>query len=453
MIKIKEYRQIEKKLFARIGERNPQKRLFAQRQIMGILGNPEKTYPVVHVTGTNGKSSTCRMIEALLRSHGLHTGLFTSPHLVSITERICINGEPIANDFFSKTWQELAPCLDYIDEGLTKENNSKLSYFETITAMAFLAFANSPVDVAIIEVGMGGHWDATNVVVSDVAVFTPIDLDHVPILGSNISEIAKTKSKIIKPNSTVISAKQHREAHDILTENSLRNNAKFIMETEDFAVLSSLPGISGQMVKVQGVTGDYESFFLPLMGKHQAQNAAVAIAAVESFMGDGKVAISQDVIESSFRNFVNPARIQILSRKPLVVIDVAHNRHSAISLKETIESYFNITKFAFIIGVLEGKDVHGIINAIDSIAAKYFVISARNNRSVPQVKLAKIITECIGKFNKNKIKVCELIKDAFELATEWAKHDVTNRGIVITGSNMNVADVLSSLDQIKSNSS
>ncbi len=283
-------------LLARIGESAPQPRLQPTRRAVELLGDPQRSYPVIHVTGTNGKTSTSRMIESILRAYGLRTGLVTSPHLVRPNERIVIDGEPISNRDFAANWADIRPYLQLVDAELIETGEEALTYFEAFTVLAFAAFADAPVDVAVVEVGMGGEWDSTNVADGQVAVFAPIALDHTQRLGSTIQQIARTKSGIIKPLASVVSATQVHDAIAELERAAELTESTLKVEGDAFALESSTVAVGGQVISVRGLAGTYRDLFVPLYGTHQGHNAALAIAAVESFLGEGSQALVGDVL-------------------------------------------------------------------------------------------------------------------------------------------------------------
>ena len=288
-------------LLARVGEAEPRPRLAPTRRVVELLGDPQRSYPIIHVTGTNGKTSTSRIIESILRAYGLRTGLMTSPHLVRVNERIVVDAE------------------------LEKAGEGSLTFFEALTALSFASFADAPVDVAVVEVGMGGEWDSTNVGDGQVAVFTPISLDHTARLGNTVREIARTKSGIIKPLARVVMATQTPDAREELQRAAELTESSIAAQGTDFTLDSNTVAIGGQVITVQGRAGRYADLFLPLFGDHQAQNAAVAIAAVESFLGDGAQMLVGDLLAEGLATVTSPGRMQIVGIEPTVLVDAAHN--------------------------------------------------------------------------------------------------------------------------------
>ena len=303
-----------------------------------LLGDPQRAYPVIHLTGTNGKGSTAAMIESLLRANGLRTGRFTSPHLMSVTERITIDGAPISEERFDATWNEIKPYVALVDE--RRIDGVAMTFFEIITGMAYAAFADAPVDVAVVEVGLGGTWDATNVADADVAVVTPIDLDHTHLLGSRIAEIAREKAGIIKPGAHAILAGQSLEAAEVLLERCAEMGALPQREGIDFGVIDRRLAVGGQLIRINGAEGPVDDIFLPLYGAHQAANAAQALAAVEAFLG--LKALNPDVAREGFAAVNFPGRLEVVRRSPTVVLDAAHNPHGATATAAAINEAFGV---------------------------------------------------------------------------------------------------------------
>ena len=331
---------VEADLLTRIPENKLRPRLEPTRRAVELLGDPQKLYRVVHVTGTNGKTSTTRFIERLLREHGLRTGRFTSPHLVKINERLSLDGEPVSDERLYTVWQDIAPILEIVDAELLAAGDTKLTFFEALAVLGFAVFADAPVDVLVLEVGMGGEWDSTNVADGDVAVFTPIDFDHVERLGSTIAEIAKTKSGIIKPDAIVISAKQPADAENVLRAVAGERAESISFFGDSFDVVSTEINALGQTVTIKSLAGEYSDLNLPVHGSYQAQNAALAVAAVEAFLGGGTQRIMDDVVRAAFADFSSPGRLQIVGREPLTILDAAHNPSGAESLANALKESF-----------------------------------------------------------------------------------------------------------------
>lgn len=417
-------------LLGRVGEGAPQPRLEPTRRAVELLGDVHRSAPVVHITGTNGKTSTSRMIESLLRASGLRTGLLTSPHLERITERIVIDGEPISDEAFARNWDDIRPYLLMVDAELATDGEETLTFFEALTVLAFACFADAPVDVVVLEVGMGGEWDSTNVADAQVAVFTPIALDHTQRLGETIAEIARTKAGIIKPAASVVTAIQPIEALDALREAVSIDEASLAIERVDFALESTTVAVGGQLVDIRGRAGRYRDVFVPLYGDHQAQNAAVAIAAVESFLGDGHVELAADVVAEGFGQVTSPGRLQLVGIEPTVLVDAAHNPHGAAALSAALREYFDFDEFAIVLGVLADKDARGIVREIAALATRVDVTSSQSDRAIPADELADIVRDDV---EPDAVFVHDELAEAMDAARAWAD-EAPRRAVVVTGS-------------------
>ncbi|WP_082517868.1 bifunctional folylpolyglutamate synthase/dihydrofolate synthase [Curtobacterium sp. Leaf183] len=391
-----EVKRVEAALYARIGEQSPEHRLTATRRAVELLGDPHLAYPVIHLTGTNGKTSTARMTESIIRAHGLRTGLMTSPHLVSIRERIVIDGQPIAPDRFVENWDDITPILAMTDKELTDKGELPLTFFEALTVLALACFAEAPVDVAVIEVGMGGEWDSTNVVQSQVQVFTPIAIDHAKQLGNTVAEIARTKSGIIKPSSAVVSSAQVPEALAELERAAELTESSLAVEGTGFSLIDVTPAVGGQLVTVQGVAGRYDDLFLPLFGAHQAHNAAVAIAAVESFIGRGAQPLDQDVLSEGLAGATSPGRLQPIAQDPTVVVDAAHNPHGARALADALPVAFPSGHVVGVVGILADKDARGFVRALKDTVATFVVTQPPGERALDADTFARVVVDEVG---------------------------------------------------------
>lgn len=425
-----EAEEVYRELLARIGEANPQPRLDATRRAVELLGDPHRSAPVVHITGTNGKTSTSRVIESLLRAAGLRTGLLTSPHLVRVNERIVIDGQPVSNEALVRNWADIAPYLVMVDAELVTAGEEPLSYFEVLTVLAFAIFADAPVDVMVLEVGMGGEWDSTNVADGQVAVFTPIAIDHQRRLGDTIVEIARTKSGIVKPAASVVSAMQSLEALDELQAAVAHNEAGLAIERRDFAVESTTVAVGGQLLDVRGRAGEYRDLYLPLYGDHQAQNAAVAIAAVESFLGDGAVALDPGVVAEGLATVTSPGRLQLVGIEPTVLVDAAHNPHGAAALAAALREYFDFDEFAIVLGVLADKDVHGIAEELAPVATRFVVTRSHSDRAISVDELAARVVAVAG---ADAVWSFDELPVALDAARGWASES-PRRAVVAAGS-------------------
>ncbi|MFB2598355.1 folylpolyglutamate synthase/dihydrofolate synthase family protein [Herbiconiux sp. P17] len=425
-------------LLSRLGEAAPQPRLSATRRAVELLGDPQRSYPIIHITGTNGKTSTSRIIESLLRASGLRTGLFTSPHLERVNERIMIDGVPISNEALAANWRDIEPFLDLVDTELDAAGEPRLTFFEALSVLAFASFADAPVDVAVIEVGMGGEWDSTNVADGQVAVFTPISLDHTARLGNTVAEIARTKSGIVKPAAQVVSAAQPAEALAELERAAELSESTFAVEGDRFKLLESTVAVGGQLVSVQGLAGTYREIFLPLYGNHQGHNAAVAVAAVESFIGGGTQALTEGVITEGFATATSPGRLQLVGTEPTVLVDAAHNPGGAVALAAAIGEYFTFDKVVAVIAVLADKDVEGILRALDPVVTDFVVTSSSSDRAIDPDELASIVVRIAG---ADRVLVEPDLTSALEQARDLASESEKG-AVLVTGSITLVGEVI-----------
>jgi len=422
--------RVYEELLARIGEAAPQPRLDATRRALEFLGDPQRSYPIVHVTGTNGKTSTSRMTESILRAYGLRTGLMTSPHLVRVNERIVIDGLPISNRALAANWDDVRPFIDLVDSQLEAEGDEPLTFFEALTVLAYASFADAPVDVAVIEVGMGGEWDSTNVGDGQVAVFAPIALDHTQRLGSTVAEIARTKAGIIKPAAAVVSAAQTPDALVELERAAELTESSLAVEGSAFALESSTVAVGGQVISVRGLAGTYRDLFLPLFGEHQGHNAALAIAAVESFLGGGTQPLVGDVLAEGLATATSPGRLQIVGTDPTVLVDAAHNPHGAAALAAALKAYFTFDEITIVLGVLQDKDARGIIEALAPVAERFHVTQSQSERAVPYEELAGLVLELT---NEDATYQFASFEHAVQDARVWAAA-APRRAVVVTGS-------------------
>lgn len=417
-------------LLERLGEANVRPRLAPTRRAVEILGDPQRAYPVIQIAGTNGKTSTSRMVESLLRAHGLRVGLFTSPHLERFNERIVIDGEPISDESLVANWQDIEPYVRMTDTELAEQGEPPLTFFEVITVLAYAAFADAPVDVAVVEVGMGGEWDSTNVADAQVAVFTPIALDHTDRLGSTIEEIARTKSGIVKPLAAVVSAAQTPEAEAVLRHAAEATESSIVFEGSDFAVGSTTVAVGGQLVTVRGLVTTYEQLLLPFFGDHQAENAAVAVAAVESFLGGGTQELTGNVLDEGFAAATSPGRLQLVGLSPRTIVDAAHNPHGASSLAAALGRYFDFDRITAVVGVLAEKDAEGILRELSSVVDELIVTTAPSDRALPAAELAALARTV---FPEDAVRVADDSHGALTAGRLLAAR--TEKGaLVVTGS-------------------
>lgn len=424
---------IEKALLARWPETRIAPTLERIGALVDILGSPQLTYPTIHIGGTNGKTTTSRMIDSLLFEMGLRTGRFTSPHLESYLERICINGAPIDAKAMIFSFNDISPYLDLMDSKF----DHPISFFEAITALAFAAFAEHPIDVGVIEVGMGGTWDATNVVDADVSVITPIGLDHMEYLGSTISEIAATKAGIIKEQGFVVLAQQTPEAAVELLRRAAEVGADVAREGLEYSIDSRAIAVGGQLISVTGLRGHYDDIFLPLHGKHQASNAAAALIAVEAFFGEQDLDI--DAVRAGFANVTSPGRCEIIHRDPTIILDAAHNPHGARAIAETIQSEFTFDEVTGIVALMADKDALGILQTLEPIMNQVIVTTNSSERSMSVSDLSALASQVFG---SDRVFAEDNLQDAIDRAVRDSVRPLSDESlaILITGSVVTVGE-------------
>jgi dihydrofolate synthase/folylpolyglutamate synthase len=402
-----------------------------------LLGDPQASYPVIQLTGTNGKTSTSRMIDTLLRALDLRTGRFTSPHVERMSERISIDGEPLGDEEFVRAFNDVAPYLELVD----REQEHPLSFFETVVAMGYAAFADAPVDVAVVEVGMGGTWDATNVVDAQVAVVLPIAVDHAKYLGETPVDIALEKAGIIKPGSFAVLAEQRPEVAELLLRRAVEVGATVVREGMEFGVLSRVPAVGGQVISLQGLRARYDEVFLPLYGAHQAQNAAVALAAVEAFAGDQP--LGEELVRAAFAEVTSPGRLEIVRRSPTIVLDAAHNPHGAEALGAALDDSFAFSPLIGVIGVMADKDHEGLLAALEPHLAHVVITQNTTSRATPAAELAEAATAIFG---EDRVSVAPRLAEALDQATALAEAgeafgDPLGTGaVLVTGSVVTVGE-------------
>jgi len=424
-------REVELEIGSRRAEHQIDPTLDRVAALVSLLGDPHRAFPIVHITGTNGKTSTARMIEALLRERGLRTGRFTSPHLVSMRERISIDGQPLSAERFIELYEEVSPYVQLVDE----QQPAKLSFFEVLTGMMFAAFADAPVDVAVIEVGMGGRWDATNVGDGAVAVIMPIAMDHMQYLGDTIEEIATEKAGIIKPGAVAVIAQQPVAAAEILLQRAALVGATVAREGFEFGVLTRELAVGGQQLVLKGLRDTYGEIFLPLFGGHQASNAACALAAVEAFAGvsetttndDGSTitlgpglsaeGLNPDLVRAGFAKATSPGRLDILRRSPTVIADAGHNPAGVAVTVQALTESFNFDKVIGVVAIMEDKDVAGVLDELEPVLAQIVVTTNSSPRGMPAEELGELARDIFG---EDRVHVVPRLDDAIEAAVALA---------------------------------
>ena len=393
-----------------------------------LLGDPQRSYPVIQVAGTNGKGSTAIMIEALLRSLGLRTGRYSSPHLVDLTERIAIDGEPMDAQAFDDLVAETMPLIDLVDA--QSIDGVPMTFFEVMTGLAFAAFAAAPVDVAVVEVGLGGSWDASNVVDAEVAVVCPIGLDHTHILGDTLPLIATEKAGIIKAGSVAVVADQEPEVMAILEERCAEVGARLVREGDGFGLVDRQLAVGGQLLRLESVGGPIGDIHLPLYGEHMARNAALALAAVEAFLG-GK-AVPPDVIAEGFDSVSAPARLEVLRRSPTIVLDTGHNPQAAAATIAGAVEAFNFAPLIGVVAMMTDKDVRGVLETFEPEMNEIVVTQvASTSRGLPVAQLAEVAGEVFG---PDRVLQAATMADAIEQAVQLADEAGPGSGILVVGS-------------------
>jgi len=377
-----------------------------------LLGDPQRAYPVIQLTGTNGKTSTSRMIDTLLRALELRTGRFTSPHVERMSERISVDGEPLSDEAFVRAFNDVAPYTHLVDA----DQPHPLSFFETVVGMAYAAFADAPVDVAIVEVGMGGAWDATSVADPQIAVVLPIAVDHAQYLGETPAAIAVEKAGIIKPGATAVLAQQAPEVATVLLQRAAEVGATVAREGMEFGVISRVPAVGGQLLSLQGLRARYDDILLPLHGAHQAQNAAVALATVEAFVGDQP--LDEEVVRGAFAEVTSPARLEIVRRGPTIVLDAAHNPHGAAATAAALEDSFTFDPLIGVLGVMGDKDHEGLLAAFEPHLAHLVCTQNSTDRALPAERLAEAAREIYG---PDRVSVAPRLADALDQAAALAE--------------------------------
>jgi dihydrofolate synthase/folylpolyglutamate synthase len=434
----KRMREVEQAILARTPEHDLEPSLDRIAAVMELLGDPQKAYPVIHVTGTNGKTSTTRMIERLLREMGLSTGRFTSPHLHDIRERVALNGSPIPAEKFIAAYEDVLPYIEMVDTRSADEGGVPMTYFEVMVAVGYAAFADAPVDVAIVEVGMGGSWDATNVADGTVSVVTPIALDHERFLGSSVEDVATEKAGIIKPGAVAVIGVQEPEVAEILLERAREVGATPAVEGTGFGVLTRDVAVGGQQVSIRGLGGDYDDLFIPLHGPHQAHNAAVALAAVEAFLGGGEQRLDPDVVRAGFAEVSSPGRLEIVRRSPTVLVDAAHNPAGAVALRAAMEDSFNFARVIGVIAILADKDATAMLEILEPVLDEVVVSRTSSPRAMSPRKLGEVAIEIYG---ENRVTVVDSLPDALDRAAALADEGGVAGGVLATGSITTAAEV------------
>ena len=433
---------IEKALLARWPETRIQPSLDRISLLCDALGSPQLSYPTIHIAGTNGKTSTTRFIDSLLFAHGMRTGRFTSPHLEDIRERICVNGEMIDSDELIFNYNDIAAYFDFVDS----KSPHPISFFEAVTALAMAAFSEHPVDVGIFEVGMGGKWDATNIIKPTVGVITPIGMDHMEYLGNSIEEIATAKAGILKPDMYGVLSNQIPEVAKVLLAKAAEVGIEVAREGIEFEVMSRQVAVGGQLLTIRGIKDVYSDLFLPLHGKHQASNAAAALVAAEAFFGDQPLDLES--VKQGFASATSPGRFEIVRREPTVILDAAHNPHGAKTLANTLQEEFTFGRVIAVVGIFADKDAEGIFDEIKDVIDGVIVTQSSSPRAMPAGELAKLARKYI---EADRIFIEPELRNAIKKALADANHPMEEEsvGVLITGSVITVGEARAILKELK----
>ncbi|MFI9813548.1 bifunctional tetrahydrofolate synthase/dihydrofolate synthase [Saccharothrix variisporea] len=430
---LEELRQVEAELNQRWPETKLEPSVDRIKALAEILGDPQTSYPVIHIGGTNGKTSTSRMVDALLTRVGLRTGRYTSPHLQLVTERINVDNAPISPERYVEVYRDVEPYIGIVDS----RSEVPMSKFEVLTGMAFAAFADAPVDAAVIEVGMGGRWDATNIADGKIAVLCPIGLDHTEYLGDSLEGIAEEKAGIIKPGAVALLAEQDPAVERVLLQRVAEVDATVARQGSEFGVLQRDVAVGGQMLRLQGLGGVYDEIFLPLHGAHQAANAALALAAVEAFFGAGADRqLDIEAVREAFATVASPGRLERVRSAPTVLVDAAHNPHGARALAKALDEEFGFRKLVAVVGVMDDKDAVGILSELEPVVNEIVLTANSSPRAMDPDLLAGV---AIPIFGEDRMVVQPHLVDAIEEAVRLAEEDddggvVSGGGVVVTGS-------------------
>ena len=434
-----------REVYAALLERAPENRIEPDlsriQRVMGLMGDPQNSYRSIRIAGTNGKTTTARILERILREAGLRTGRTTSPHLHSPTERIAIDGAPIDEEGFLQAYRDVEPFAQIVDAESQAAGGPPLTYFEYLTAMAFQAFASAPVDVAVVETGLGGTWDATGAVDPDVAVITPISLDHQEYLGDTIAEIAGEKAGILTSEAIAVLAEQpYQDAADVLRERVAELGAEASVEGQQIGVLARTPGVGGQMLSLQGIAGRYEEVFLSLLGEHQARNALLAVAAAEALLGGGTSPLDGELLQAALSTVTSPGRAEVVRQAPTVLLDAAHNPAGALTLVSTVRENFRFTRTIGVVGILQEKEADDILEVLEPLLDAVVITRSSSPRAIPADRLADIAREIFE--DEDRVLEQESLPDAIQIAVDLAEAEGDQfGGVVVAGSVTLAAEV------------
>ncbi len=380
-----EFEAVQRALLARWPEHKIAPDLDRIEQLCDLLADPQLTCPTIHVAGTNGKTSVARIIEAVLRAMGLRTGLMTSPALRDVTERLELDGEPVSTERFVEGYRQIEPFVDLVDAESVAAGGPPMTMFEVLTGLGYALFADAPVDVAIIETGMGGRWDATNVNQAQVAVITPIGMDHTDYLGDTLAQIAGEKAGIIKSGATVALAEQEPEALAVLMQAADDAGARVLLPGADYELVSRGLAVGGQVVTIRVADHVYEELFLNLHGRHQATNAALALSAVFGFLGRLP---EPDIVAEAFADVHSPGRLEVIGRHPLTLADAAHNPHGMQAAAVGVAESFTYNRLVAVLAIMGDKDIEPMLQTLAQVVDEVVVTVNDSPRCLPAAELA-----------------------------------------------------------------
>ncbi|MDY2941952.1 MAG: folylpolyglutamate synthase/dihydrofolate synthase family protein [Varibaculum sp.] len=409
-------REVYEAIIARAPEHRFTPTLDRIQRMMDYLGDPQLSYETVHVAGTNGKTSIARMVDALARSAGLRTGRFTSPHLERVNERISIDGQPLTDEEFLCAWQDVHQIIDLVDQESVDSGGPRMSFFEVLTAMAFAAFADAPVNLAVIEVGMGGSWDSTNVLNAKVSVIAPISMDHTQWLGDTIEKIAVEKAGIIHEGGMVVIGAQRPEVERVIHNRAVEMNATVLTYGSDFYVTDTEPAPGGQLVSIQTPHGHYQNLFMPLLGEHQAQNAAVALTAFEAYLGGKQV--EELLVERAFTEFTSPGRLEVTRTSPTVILDGAHNVGAAEVLRRAVLEQLPYRHVVGVYSAMRDKDVEGVLGLMEPALDAVVLVDMNSERGMEMEKLTEIANDVFG---EDRVYIADDPLEAIDRAVSLAE--------------------------------
>lgn len=430
--------EIYQAVMSRAPEHRVQPSLERVRYALNLMGDPQTAYRSIHITGTNGKTSTARMIEAVLREQGLRTGRFTSPHLNTVRERISIDGRAISRADFVQTWEEVAPFIELTDRWSGEHGGPAMSFFEVFTVMAYSAFAMAPIDVAIVEVGMGGQWDATNVIDADVAVLMPVDLDHQKWLGNTVEEIASEKLGILKPGKVLVSARQRPSVKELIDARVKEQNAQLFYYGDDFELTSREVAVGGQLVSVRTPNAFYEDVPLAMLGAYQGLNAAAALMAVEAFFYGHS--LSADVVEHALMSTRSPGRLEVVKGSPVVIIDAAHNPHGAAATVEALQEAFPGPRVA-VYSAFADKDIEGVLGVMEPAFAALVLTQMPGERAADIDAIGDIARSVFGEDRvHSEPDLANAIATAADIAETLDPDSLAPASVTVMGSIMLAAE-------------